>query len=104
MVKKLDAIKIYEIAESGNTCVWKSEIFTYRPLILTDEDHILDSLSQKLRTDVAFNVHINTLRKVQLFDRCDPALLRELVLKLRSVLFLPGDLICKRVSLSKKFF
>ena len=62
-----------------------------------DESRILDTLPQKLKTDVAINVHIKTLNKVQLFHDCDEALLRDLVLKLRPVLYLPGDFICRKV-------
>lgn len=63
----------------------------------TDENRILDSLPHKMKTDVAINVHMKTLNKVQLFKDCDKALLRELVLKLRPILYLPGDYICRKV-------
>lgn len=65
--------------------------------LIPDESRILDTLPQKLKTDVAINVHIKTLNKVQLFHDCDEALLRDLVLKLRPVLYLPGDFICRKV-------
>ncbi|CAL1289609.1 unnamed protein product [Larinioides sclopetarius] len=57
---------------------------------------ILDTLPRKMKTDVAINVHYKTLVKVQLFKDCDKALLRDLVLQLRPVLFLPGDYICRK--------
>jgi len=69
-------------------------------ILQTDENRILDSLPHKMKTDVAINVHMKTLNKVQLFKDCDKALLRELVLKLRPILYLPGDYICHKVSIT----
>ncbi|XP_067143879.1 cyclic nucleotide-gated channel beta-3-like isoform X3 [Centruroides vittatus] len=69
-----------------------------------NEGAILDSLPRKMKTDVAINVHYNTLIKVQLFKDCDKALLRDLVLKLKPVLFLPGDYICMKGEVGKEMY
>ncbi|XP_023243863.1 cyclic nucleotide-gated cation channel beta-3-like [Centruroides sculpturatus] len=72
--------------------------------LFSDEGAILDSLPRKMKTDVAINVHYNTLIKVQLFKDCDKALLRDLVLKLKPVLFLPGDFICMKGEVGKEMY
>lgn len=69
-----------------------------------DELAILDALPLKLRTDVTMNVHYETLRKVTLFHGCDPGLLKELVVKLRPIIFLDGDYICKKGDIGKEMF
>ncbi|KAE8738923.1 hypothetical protein FOCC_FOCC015573 [Frankliniella occidentalis] len=70
-----------------------------------DEGRILNSLPQKLKTDVALDVHGTTLAKVHLFQKiADQALIRDLVLKLRSVIYLPGDFICRKNEVGKEMY
>nr|CAD7404266.1 unnamed protein product [Timema poppensis] len=71
---------------------------------LSDETTILDTLPPNLRADIAIHVHIATLNKVQIFNNCDPALLRDLVLQLRPVVFLPGDFICRKGEVGKEMY
>jgi hypothetical protein len=44
---------------------------------------ILKQLSHKLQTEIAIHVHLETLRKVRIFQDCEAGLLSELVLKLK---------------------
>lgn len=63
-----------------------------------DGESSLLSLPRKLQMDIALDVHIETLAKVQLFHGCDRGLIQNLVLRLKPVLFLPNDLVCKKVT------
>ncbi|KAK4313765.1 hypothetical protein Pmani_014920 [Petrolisthes manimaculis] len=78
--------------------------YTWQNQKVLDEMRCLESLPRKMRTDIAINVHIQTLSKVQLFQDCDKALLRDLVLKLQPVLYLPGDYVCKKGEVGKEMY
>lgn len=50
----------------------------------------------KLKAEIAINVHLDTLKRVEIFQNTEAGFLCELVLKLRPVLFSPGDYICRK--------
>jgi hypothetical protein len=78
--------------------------FTWDQQKTFDENKILGLLPLKMRTDIALSVHYHTLSRVELFKDCDRTVLRDLVLKLKPVLFLPGDYICRKGEIGKEMY
>nr|XP_030694747.1 cyclic nucleotide-gated cation channel alpha-3 isoform X2 [Globicephala melas] len=69
-----------------------------------DEREVLKCLPDKLRAEIAISVHLDTLRKVRIFQDCEAGLLVELVLKLRPAVFSPGDYICKKGDIGREMY
>ena len=61
-----------------------------------DEETVLGVLPDNLRAEIALHVHLETLKKVRIFQECEAGLLTELVLKLRREIFSPGDYVCRK--------
>ncbi|XP_066517405.1 cyclic nucleotide-gated channel cone photoreceptor subunit alpha [Hoplias malabaricus] len=69
-----------------------------------DEKEVLKYLPDKLKAEIAINVHLETLRKVRIFQDCEAGLLIELVLKLQPQVFSPGDYICKKGDIGREMY
>ncbi|ESO11554.1 hypothetical protein HELRODRAFT_71626, partial [Helobdella robusta] len=64
----------------------------------------LGILPDKLKTELALHVNLETLRKVTIFHECEPEFLHDLVLKMRTYIFTPGDLICRKGEVAREMF
>ncbi|GAB1608198.1 hypothetical protein Ahia01_001104000, partial [Argonauta hians] len=64
----------------------------------------LGMLPDKLKTELALNVNLDTLKKVTIFQECQPEFLHDLVLKMKAHIFTPGDLICRRGEVAREMF
>ena len=62
----------------------------------SDEERTLALLPDKLKAEIALHVHLDTLKRVEIFQNTEAGFLCELVLKLRPVLFSPSDYICRK--------
>ncbi|XP_065557093.1 cyclic nucleotide-gated cation channel subunit A-like isoform X1 [Artemia franciscana] len=69
-----------------------------------NEEEILGTLPDKLKAEIAIHVHLDTLKKVKIFQDCEPGLLTELVLKLKLQVFSPSDYICRKGDVGKEMY
>ena len=58
-----------------------------------EEENIMNMMPGKLRGEIALFVHLDTLKKVKIFQDCEKSLLETLVLKLKLQVFSPGKTI-----------
>ncbi|WAQ99421.1 CNGA3-like protein [Mya arenaria] len=69
-----------------------------------DDKEALMFLPEKLRAELSIHVHMFTLKRVAIFQDCEPGLLVELVLKLKLQVYSPGDFICKKGDIGKEMY
>ncbi|KAG7274504.1 hypothetical protein CRUP_025697 [Coryphaenoides rupestris] len=69
-----------------------------------NERQVLRYLPDKLKAELAIQVHMETLKKVRIFADCEAGLLIELVLKLQPQIFSPGDYICKKGDIGREMY
>ncbi|CAL8094639.1 unnamed protein product [Orchesella dallaii] len=105
---KLDGVKTYMRMRRVPGYLQVKVIKWFDYLWLTqkcsDEDKAVGCLPDKLKAEIAINVHLDTLRRVEIFQNTEAGFLCELVLRLRPVLFSPGDYICRKGEVGKEMY
>ncbi|KAJ8008603.1 hypothetical protein DPEC_G00106600 [Dallia pectoralis] len=105
---RIDAIKQYMTFRNvtkdleKRVIKWFDYLWTNKKAV--DEREVLKFLPDKLRAEVAINVHLDTLKKVRIFADCEAGLLVELVLKLQPQVYSPGDYICKKGDIGREMY
>ncbi|KAM6949218.1 LOW QUALITY PROTEIN: cyclic nucleotide-gated channel rod photoreceptor subunit alpha-like [Aplochiton taeniatus] len=105
---RIDAIKQYMTGQKVTEDLQKRVIYWFDYLWTNkkavDEKEVLKCLPEKLRAEIAINVHMETLKKVRIFADCEAGLLVELVLKLQPQIYSPGDYICKKGDIGREMY
>ncbi|XP_078266715.1 cyclic nucleotide-gated channel rod photoreceptor subunit alpha [Rhinoraja longicauda] len=105
---RIDAIKQYmhfrKVSKDLEKRVikWFDYLWTNKKAV--DEREVLKYIPDKLRAEIAINVHLETLKKVRIFADCEAGLLVELVLKLRPQVYSPDDYICRKGDIGREMY
>lgn len=106
--QRLDAIKRYmefrRVNKELETRVVKWFDYLWNNKQSLDGQSVLGALPSKLRAEIAISVHMDTLKRVAIFQECEAGLLTELVLKLKLAVFSPGDYVCRKGDIGKELY
>lgn len=104
----MDRIKQYmtfrKVSEHLEMRVIKWFDYLWTNKLSLDEDRVLSTLPDKLQAEIAIHVHLDTLKRVKLFQNFEAGLLQELVLKLQLQVFSPRDYICRKGDVGREMY
>ncbi|XP_035991687.1 cyclic nucleotide-gated cation channel beta-3 isoform X2 [Fundulus heteroclitus] len=78
--------------------------YTWKIQGMLDEQELLIQLPAKMRLDIAVDVNYSIVSKVALFQGCDRQMVFDLLTRLKSVVYLPGDFVCKKGEIGREMY
>ncbi|NWX13991.1 CNGB1 protein, partial [Aegotheles bennettii] len=78
--------------------------YTWQSQGMLDESELLVQLPDKMRLDIAIEVNYNIVSKVALFQGCDRQMIFDMLKRLRSVVYLPNDYVCKKGEIGREMY
>uniref|UniRef100_A0AAY5L3F1 Cyclic nucleotide-binding domain-containing protein n=1 Tax=Esox lucius TaxID=8010 RepID=A0AAY5L3F1_ESOLU len=78
--------------------------YTWQSQGMLDEQELLVQLPDKMRLDIAVDVSYDIVSKVSLFQGCDRQMIFDMLKRLRSVVYLPGDYVCKKGEVGREMY
>uniref|UniRef100_A0A6Q2Y6Y7 Cyclic nucleotide gated channel subunit beta 1 n=1 Tax=Esox lucius TaxID=8010 RepID=A0A6Q2Y6Y7_ESOLU len=78
--------------------------YTWQIQGMLDEQELLVQLPDKMRMDMAVDVNYSIVSKVALFQGCDRQMIFDMLMRLKSVVYLPGDFVCKKGEIGREMY
>ncbi|XP_059926605.1 cyclic nucleotide-gated cation channel beta-3 isoform X3 [Gadus macrocephalus] len=78
--------------------------YTWKIQGMLDEQELLIQLPDKMRLDMAVDVNYSIVSKVALFQGCDRQMVFDMLTRLKSVVYLPGDFVCKKGEIGREMY
>uniref|UniRef100_A0A4W5MC12 Cyclic nucleotide gated channel subunit beta 1 n=1 Tax=Hucho hucho TaxID=62062 RepID=A0A4W5MC12_9TELE len=78
--------------------------YTWKIQGMLDEQELLIQLPDKMRMDMAVDVNYYIVSKVALFQGCDRQMIFDMLMRLKSVVYLPGDFVCKKGEIGREMY
>ncbi|KFQ54712.1 Cyclic nucleotide-gated cation channel beta-1, partial [Pelecanus crispus] len=97
-------MNFYKIPKTVQNRVKTWYEYTWHSQGMLDESELLVQLPDKMRLDIAIDVNYNIVSKVALFQGCDRQMIFDMLKRLRSVVYLPNDYVCKKGEIGREMY
>ncbi|XP_066539497.1 cyclic nucleotide-gated channel beta-3-like [Hoplias malabaricus] len=78
--------------------------YTWDSQGMLDESELLDKMPLVMRTAIAVDINLAIFQKIDLFKGCDNQMLVDMLLRLKSIVYLPGDFVCKKGDIGREMY
>ncbi|XP_056378268.1 cyclic nucleotide-gated cation channel beta-3 isoform X3 [Hyla sarda] len=78
--------------------------YTWDSQGMLDESELLEEMPTKMQLAIAMDVNLAIVNNVELFKGCDNQMIQDLLLKLKSIVYLPGDFVCKKGEIGREMY
>src|SRR5688500_17494015 len=83
---------------------FKSFVSTVTVAVMINLSRFLLNITAKLKAEIAIHVHLDTLKREEIFQNTEAGFLCALVLRLKPVLFSPSDYVCRKGEIGKEMY
>uniref|UniRef100_A0A2K6FCH8 Cyclic nucleotide-gated cation channel modulatory subunit n=1 Tax=Propithecus coquereli TaxID=379532 RepID=A0A2K6FCH8_PROCO len=92
----------YSIPKSVQKRVRTWYEYTWASQRMLDESDLLETLPTTVQLALAIDMNFSIINKVDLFKGCDTQMIYDMLLRLKSTVYLPGDFVCKKGEIGKE--
>ncbi|CAH2285528.1 cyclic nucleotide-gated cation channel beta-3 [Pelobates cultripes] len=78
--------------------------YTWDSQGMLDESEMMEEMPTKMQLAIAIDVNFAIVNNVELFKGCDSQMIHDLLLRLKSIVYLPGDYVCKKGEIGREMF
>uniref|UniRef100_UPI003AABF4A7 cyclic nucleotide-gated channel beta-3-like n=1 Tax=Centroberyx gerrardi TaxID=166262 RepID=UPI003AABF4A7 len=78
--------------------------YTWAAQGILDESELQDKMPLVMRTAMAVDINLATFQKIALFQGCNQQMLVDMLLRLKSIVYLPGDFVVKKGDIGKEMY
>ncbi|XP_075870978.1 cyclic nucleotide-gated channel beta-3-like [Nelusetta ayraudi] len=100
----VDYMNTYKIPKQVQNRVRTWYNYTWSAQGMLDESELLDKMPLVMRVAIAVDINLATFQKIDLFKGCDQQMLVDMLLRLKSIIYLPGDFVVKKGDIGKEMY